>query len=216
MGYQIQRGSAKFCYGFSKVEQLIDWLKANPEAVGVSFIGRSNVGKSSLINSMFGQKTARVSKTPGRTREINIFSFKLQRDTPEDPKLGEFFLFDLPGYGHAEVSKTMANNWRELMQTFFQLAPLKIKMINLQDARHPNEKADVVFAEFFKQFGYDTALIFNKMDKLKRQKDRAALNKLKPKIFDEYKWVKDIYFLSAETGQGVKELHDSLISFFLR
>jgi len=77
MSYQIKVHSAQFKMGISNAAQLSEWLTANPEMIGISFVGRSNVGKSSIINSLFGSKTARVSKTPGRTREINIFEFQL-------------------------------------------------------------------------------------------------------------------------------------------
>ena len=77
MSYTIRPQSADFKMGISVVAQFEDWLSKNKEAIGVAFVGRSNVGKSSMINALFGGKTARVSKTPGRTREINIFEFEL-------------------------------------------------------------------------------------------------------------------------------------------
>lgn len=205
----IQRGSAAFKYGFAKPDQLEKWMLANPEIIGVSFVGRSNVGKSSLINTLFGNKTARVSKTPGRTRQVNIFEFILNEQ--EQP----FYLFDLPGYGHAEVSKEMAKTWDELMGVFFELATDKYLMVNVQDARHPNQKADKEFHNFLAAYPLSTSLVFNKMDKLKKQKDRAALKKLKPQIFKEYKWVKDIHFVSAENGDGIEALETSMASFLL-
>ena len=80
MSYHIKPHSADFKMGISSLEQFEQWLAANPDIIGVSFVGRSNVGKSSMINALFGSKTARVSKTPGRTREINIFEFELSFD----------------------------------------------------------------------------------------------------------------------------------------
>ena len=116
MSYKIAKGSATFRYGFSKPEQLISWLQENPDAIGLSFIGRSNVGKSSLINSLFGKSTARISKTPGRTREVNIFTFSLSNEGKTDENIPPLFLFDLPGYGYAEVSKEVHKNWAILSQ----------------------------------------------------------------------------------------------------
>lgn len=215
---EIIRGSAKFLYGISDVKQLTQFLEQGKEhpIIGFGFVGRSNVGKSSMINSLFGKKTARVSNTPGRTREINIFSFQIGEKGKTDPDLPPFYLFDLPGYGHAEVSKKMAANWVVLMEEFFSKVPGSVGMVNLQDARHPNQKTDIEFHQFLKGFDFHTVLAFNKIDKLKKQKERAALQKLKPKLFDEYKWVKQIFFVSAEAKSGLGELEKALTSFLLQ
>lgn len=211
---EFMRGSASFVAGIDDAAQLQDWFVNHPTAVGFSMVGRSNVGKSSLINTILGAKTAKTSKTPGRTRQINIFTFKLTH-LPEDID-NHFYLFDLPGYGHAEVSKEMARNWEVLMDTFFNYANISTMIVNIQDARHPNQKADQAFQEYIKQQDpLSVMLVFNKMDKLKKQKDRAALNKLKPQIFKQYKNVKMIHFLSAMSKAGVDPFSDSIINFLL-
>lgn len=211
MSLVIKKGSAKFRYGMSNPEQLAGWLEENPDARGVSFVGRSNVGKSSTINSLFGKQTARVSKTPGRTREINIFEFELQGDDTGT----KYFLFDLPGYGFAEVSKEMSKNWQVLMNTFFTNISRNVLMLNLQDARHPHQQSDVEFQEYLRNFNFETFLVFNKLDKLKKQKERAALDKLKPQIFNEYKWVKQIHFVSAEKRTKLEQLEQAIVSYLL-
>ena len=94
-----------------------------PDTPEYAFIGRSNVGKSSLINSFFGSKTAKTSKTPGRTRQINVFEISLAG--MEEGKPNTFYLFDLPGYGHAAVSKAMSANWEKLMANFFAVEPAR-------------------------------------------------------------------------------------------
>ncbi len=213
MALEISKGSAQFLFGFSELSQLEKWLKENPQVIGLSFVGRSNVGKSSMINSLFGKKTARVSNTPGRTREINIFSFKLVDESGLRDDLPPFYLFDLPGYGFAEVSKDMQKKWDQLMSCFFSLVSPRTLMINIQDARHPNQKNDQEFHQFLKRYPFETHLIFNKIDKLKTQKERALLNKLKPELFKEYKWVKQIYFASAETRQGMPEVELAITTF---
>lgn len=216
MSTEILKGHAKFIMGISSPEQLTEWLTANQMIIGFCFVGRSNVGKSSLINTLFGRTTAKISKTPGRTREINIFTFNLETDGKINKSLPKFYLFDLPGYGHAQVSKTMSKQWNELMAAFFELIPSGIKMINLQDARHPNQSADIDFQKFIRNLEIEASLVFNKIDKLRTQKERAKLEKLKPELFRKIKWARGIHFVSAEKKNGMKELHDSMISFLLQ
>ncbi len=213
MALEIHKGSAQFLFGFSEMAQLEKWLNENPSVIGLGFVGRSNVGKSSMINALFGKKTARVSNTPGRTREINIFSFQLVDESGLRSDLPPFYLFDLPGYGFAEVSKEMQQKWDQLMATFFSKVSARTLMINLQDARHPNQTNDREFHQFLKRYPFETHLIFNKIDKLKTQKERSVLNKLKPELFKEYKWVKQIYFASAETKQGLKEVELAITTY---
>ncbi len=214
MNYTIKPHSAKFTMGISDLDQFTKWLEEHQDVIGVAFVGRSNVGKSSLINALFGSKTARVSKTPGRTREINIFEFQLNFDN-KTSELGPFYLIDLPGYGFAEVSREMQKNWDQLMGTFFAMASPSILLLNLQDARHPDQKVDRDFYKFISHFEKKTYLCFNKIDKLKTQKERAALEKLKPVLSKTYKWIKQMYFVSAETKKGIPQVEDSIIVHFL-
>lgn len=215
MSLEIAKGHTVFRYGFREPEQMREWIENNPDAIGISLVGRSNVGKSSIINSLFGRKTARVSNTPGRTREINIFTFHLNDQGKLIEDLPPFYLFDLPGYGFAEVPSHVKKNWEQLMGIFFDQISPNVLMLNLQDARHPQQKSDLDFQTFLKSYDLETFLVFNKMDKLKTQKERAALDKLKPKLFSELKWVKQIYFASAETSKGVPELESALIQNLL-
>lgn len=212
---EIIRGSAHFQLGLDKIEQLETLFSENQDMVGVAFVGRSNVGKSSLINSLFGKKTARTSKTPGRTREINVFSFQVGDKGKANDEIKPFLLFDLPGYGHAEVSKEMQKNWQLLMSYFFENLPQTVCLLNIQDARHPDQKSDQQFHEFLANSPLDTILTFNKIDKFKKQKERAALNKKKKDIFQKYKWVKQIHFVSAENNQGLDQLEQAILGFCL-
>jgi len=206
LSVEIIKGSAKFIRGFDDAQAFLGWINENPEIRGLAFVGRSNTGKSTTINKLFGKSTARVSKTPGRTREINVFVFSL-------PDMDEkFYLFDLPGYGHAQVSKEMLKNWRRLMDTFFMNAPRGVTMINIQDARHPNQKADQAFYDYFKNFSLDVMLAFNKMDKLRTQKEKAHVKK----IAMEFTKVRQIHFISAEKGTGVEALNQALTGSLLR
>jgi GTP-binding protein len=207
---EIIRAKTTFKYGFNDPNQLLGWLEDNPTLIGVCFVGRSNVGKSSSINALFGNKTARISKTPGRTREINVFTFEVKEYPGQ-----EFYLFDLPGYGFAKISKDMSQNWNELMHNFFENVAPSVIVANLQDARRPNQSADIEFSKYISKTDLSTFLILNKIDKLKTQKERSKLNKLKPELFKQYKNVKRIHFVSAESKAGIKELEDSLITSFI-
>lgn len=214
MSYKIKPHSASFKMGISNPAQFEEWLISHPDIIGISMVGRSNVGKSSIINSLFGSKTARVSKTPGRTREINIFEFELSLNGKKS-ELQPFYLIDLPGYGFAEVSKDMSKNWDELMGAFFAHLSGSMMLINLQDARHPNQDADKQFHKFLKNFTRNAILVFNKIDKLKTQKERAVLEKLKPSLSKEYKWIRQMYFASAESKKGLIEVEDAIIAHLL-
>ncbi len=210
----IQKGKSEFLMGIDKIEQLISWLNEHPFISGVAFIGRSNVGKSSLINSLFGKSTARVSKTPGRTRQVNIFSFVVfNKETKTEES---FYLFDVPGYGHADVSKEMAKNWQDLLDTFFQLCSEKILLLNIQDSRHPLQEPDMIFHDYIKSFDLETYLLFNKVDKLKTQSERSQLKNRMPAIYQKFKWVKQIHFTSAEKGDGLLGVEQSIIDFVMR
>jgi GTP-binding protein len=214
MSYTIRPQSAEFKMGISVVAQFEEWLAVNTDAIGVSFVGRSNVGKSSMINALFGGKTARVSKTPGRTREINIFTFELNLNGKKTD-LPKFFLIDLPGYGFAEVSKEMSKNWDELMGAFFAEVSESMLLVNLQDARHPDQDADRQFYDFIRKYIRKTILVFNKIDKLKTQKERNVLEKLKPILSKDYKWIRQMYFASAESKKGVPQVEDAIVTHIL-
>ncbi len=217
MKIKFAKGKTKFIAGIDSPAQMESWLKENPTIVGLVVAGRSNVGKSSLINSLFGKSVARISKTPGRTRQINIFTFEFEYEDQENETVPcPLYLFDLPGYGHAKVSKEMGKNWNVLMSTFFNNIDVNnVCLLNIQDARHPDQKADADFANFIYPFNFETFLLFNKMDKLKTQKDRGKLKKLEPGIFKKYSWVKQIYHVSAEKGTGLDQLSTGSISFLL-
>jgi len=124
----------------------------------IAFAGRSNVGKSSLINSLLRRKKfARVSNTPGRTREINFFKVNDQ-----------FVLVDLPGYGYARISKEKRAEWRPLIEGYLRASPQLRGMVHLLDSRHDPTPDDMKMLEFLADLEVPTIIVLTKMDKLSR------------------------------------------------
>lgn len=202
---QIPKGKTKFLLSIADASQISQCPKAHGATKSLAMVGRSNVGKSTLINSLFGSKIARTSKTPGRTRTINIFQFEINQKTR--------YLYDLPGYGHAQVSRTIQQQWDRLIDAYFcSLHPATL-IINIQDARHPHQQADQNLHSYLQQFHLPIFLVFNKLDKLKTQKERAHLEQNKKEILNNYQQVQEIFYLSAQSKQGLDHLESSLVQF---
>jgi GTP-binding protein len=211
MGHQFQKGNIEFIAGFSNPGQLKHWLSQNPKIAGLAFVGRSNAGKSTLINSLFGKNTARTSNTPGRTQQINVFKFHLLHDGKQDLALPDYYFFDLPGYGFSKVSKATKKNWDLLMTNFFIHLPKGISLITLQDARHPNQKVDQDFLSFLEAYSLKSIVCFNKTDKLKTQSEKRNLKEASLLV----KKALQIYLISAEKKSGLEVLEQALIGALL-
>lgn len=157
----------------------------------IAFAGRSNVGKSSLLNKLFNRKSlARVSSVPGKTITINFYQVE------------EFNFVDLPGYGYAKVAKTEKERWAEMMEGYFN-SDRNIKLVvQLVDMRHPPTKDDIMMMEFLQDCGYDFIVVMTKADKLKKKKD---YNERLEKSKQEMSFVPSerIIPFSSETGAGL-------------
>jgi GTP-binding protein len=152
---------AQFMIGATEVEQL-----HAPAGVEVAFAGRSNSGKSSAINTITGRsKLAFVSKTPGRTQQINVF------------RVGDSdrFLVDLPGYGYAKVAKTQRKHWDRVLSEYLQYRPTLAGMVLIMDARHPLTELDWQMLEWFAPTGRPVHVLLTKSDKLTKTEQRNAL-----------------------------------------
>ena len=124
----------------------------------IAFAGRSNVGKSSLLNLITGRKAlARVSGSPGKTRTINFYNIN-----------GDFRIVDLPGYGYARVSKSVTENWGDMMEQYFSARHGLIKTVQLVDIRHEPSKQDIQMYEYLKHYGIDGLVVATKADKISR------------------------------------------------
>lgn len=194
----MKTNNSTFLLGLDNPGQAIRWLNEHKETGGLIFLGRSNVGKSTLINQLFLKGIARVSKTPGRTQQINVF------------EMFGTHLFDCPGMGHAEVPPQMRDNWDKLMLAFFQNLSARHVCIHLMDARHPFMPADEELLDFFKKMKIRPIMVFCKTDKLKTQKEKNELKKLRTYVMDKYKKVSQIHFISSLKREGTEELKDAL------
>ena len=136
----------------------------------IAFVGRSNVGKSSLLNYLTGRKSlAKVSGNPGKTRTINFY---LINDS--------FRIVDLPGYGYAKVSKEVTKDWDKMMDSFFRGRPNLKRVVQLVDIRHAPSKQDVEMYEYLRHYGYSGIVCATKGDKVsanERQKNISLIKK---------------------------------------
>ena len=166
----------------------------------VAFAGRSNVGKSSVINRLLGRKNfARVGAAPGKTVHIN---YCLIDKT--------FYLVDLPGYGYAKVSKAERDRWGRLMEDYFADRELMTFGAMIVDARHKPTADDCTMAQWYRDAGCPFVVVANKLDKLKKREIESNLLTIREALeLDES--VKLIPF-SAEKGEGKQELLDLILS----
>jgi len=165
----------------------------------VAFAGRSNVGKSSLINKLLHRKKfARVSNTPGRTREINFFAVNQQ-----------FVLADLPGYGYARISKEKQSAWRPLIEGYLGRSPQLKGVVQLLDVRHAPSDDDLQMLEFLAHLGTPTIVVATKIDKLRRAERAERLEALAREAGIEGDQV--IPF-SAIDGEGRNDLAEAIVA----
>jgi GTP-binding protein len=164
----------------------------------VTFSGRSNVGKSSLINALVRRrKFARVSNTPGRTRQINFFEVN-----------GTFVLADLPGYGYARVSKERRAEWRPLIEGYLRSSANLRGVVQLLDARHTPTEDDLLMLEFLSTLGTPTIVVATKIDKLPNAQRAKRIGTLALEAGVE---VDQIIPFSAVSGEGRDELAQSIV-----
>jgi GTP-binding protein len=170
-----------------------------PELPEVAFAGRSNVGKSSLLNRLVRRKAfARVSRTPGRTREINFFRVN-----------DSFVLADLPGYGYARISKEKKADWRPLIEGYLGRTPTLAGVVQLLDIRRDPGEDDVSMLDFLAELELPTLIVLTKMDKLSRSAAQSRIDELVSALSLSREQV--IPF-SATTGEGRDELAEAVMS----
>lgn len=183
---RYSQAAFKASYGLSS--QLPDHDR--PEIV---FSGRSNVGKSSLINKLCNRKSlARVSATPGKTATINYYD------------LGDAYLVDLPGYGYAKVSASERARWDDLINSYFAVSERCTLLIQLLDSRHAPSADDRMMLEYLRHHGIPFVAALTKADKLKKAEAERATGEFAA-LCAEY-GCKGVVLTSAQDGRGVEEL----------
>ena len=175
------------------------------QAPEYAFIGRSNVGKSSIINAICGQKgLAKTSSAPGKTQLINhfeIISNEVVKGRPE-----KWYIVDLPGYGYAKVSQSSRRRWEQMIENYLRKRPNLNMVFVLIDSRHSPQKIDIEFIEQLFQWQIPYTLIFTKSDKEKpgvvARNVKAMLDTLK----EHFPFLPEAFVTSAEKKEGVTEV----------
>ncbi|MBW3545721.1 MAG: ribosome biogenesis GTP-binding protein YihA/YsxC [Bacteroidetes bacterium] len=167
-----------------------------PDLPEYAFIGRSNVGKSSLINALVGQKKlAKTSGTPGKTQLINHFLIEKQ-----------WYLVDLPGYGFAKVSKTQRASWTKMIKTYLEQRPNLLCLFILLDVRLEPQRIDLEFMQWIGKNGLPFAMVFTKADKLSATKVDQQVAAYKRIMLKHWTEMPPHFVTSAETARGREEL----------
>ena len=180
--------------------------QAPPESLAglrqVAFAGRSNVGKSSLINRVLGRTRtpiARVSQNPGKTQEINFY---LVRAEPAD-----FCLVDLPGYGYARVPKAIRERWQPLIKGYLEGNPALAGVVQLVDMRHGPSKEDMRAIDYLADLQLPVLFVLTKADKLKATERERAMKKIPGQLQIDPDQVVPV---SAHSGAGIEELLETI------
>src|SRR5689334_15182813 len=172
-----------------------------PGAPEIAFLGRSNVGKSSLINALLGQKIAHVSSTPGRTQTINFIELRHKPETP-DPDL---ILADLPGYGYAKISRDISSEWPNFIEPYLSSRePLRL-CVCLVDANVPPQNSDQQLISWLQHRHRDFVVVATKADRLSNNQ----LNKSLAQLRREH-GVERVLAVSAKTKVGLSDLWTSM------
>jgi len=166
-----------------------------PDVPEIAFLGRSNVGKSSLLNELVGEMAAKVSSTPGRTRAINFFALL---DPSQHPRL---MFADLPGYGYAKISKSISAGWPAFIEPYLAIRSTLKLCVCLVDSNVPAQQSDRQLIDWLRAAGRDFAVVATKIDRLSGNERTRNLLALKKGLeLDE------VLPISAKTGYGIKDL----------
>jgi GTP-binding protein len=166
-----------------------------PSVPEIAFLGRSNVGKSSLLNALVGDKAAKVSSTPGRTRAINFFQLVDEKQRPQR------VFADLPGYGYAKISKSISAEWPKFIEPYLHERATLSLCICLVDSNIPPQDSDRQLIDWLRAAGRNFAVVATKVDRLSGNARTRNLQALKKGLE-----IEEILPVSAKTRAGMNEL----------
>ena len=188
---------AQFLISAAKVEQC-----PPDEGLEVAFVGRSNSGKSSAINTLTRASLARTSKTPGRTQLLNFFSLDEQRR-----------LVDLHGYGYAKVPIPLKQHWQKHLEAYLSQRNSLTGVVLMMDIRHPFTPFDRMMLDWAKETGMPVHVLLTKCDKLTPSAGRASLHKTRKQLHDEWGEIASIQLFSATKRLGTDEAYEQLAAW---
>lgn len=169
-----------------------------PNRYEIAFAGRSNVGKSSLLNLITNRKAlARVSGNPGKTRTINFYLIN-----------ESFRIVDLPGYGYAKLSRSETEKWGEMMDSYLSKRPGLLKVVQLVDIRHEPSALDVQMYEYLRYYGLDGIVVATKADKISRNQQQKSIQMIRKKL--DMRKGDQIIPVSALKKTGQEQLLDAI------
>jgi GTP-binding protein len=196
-GKALFQHEAKFVFGSTTAGS---WPRtAFPE---VAFVGRSNVGKSSLMNALTGQRAlAKTSKTPGRTQQFNFFNLA-----------DRYMLLDMPGYGYAKVGKGLERMWAEMADAYFKTRDQLKRMFILVDSRHGLKETDLMLMEWLNKLAVPYQIILTKIDKTSATELEKVVNDVKAELQKHGAALSEVLLTSAEKKQGIDVLRGVVAS----
>lgn len=197
-GRLLFAGPCDFFYGAQQIGQLPD-----PMAPEVAFAGRSNVGKSSLINALTGRKSlARASSEPGRTKQLNFFDLD-----------GQLVLVDMPGYGFAKAAKAVKEDWQGMMFDYLRGRPNLRRVILLLDARIETKASDRDVMDMFDKAAINFQVVLTKCDGVKPKAEEARYREVVAEVSRHPAAHPLVLRTSSETGLGIPELRAEIAAF---